>query len=398
MNKTDKLKNNIFNSNRETWLDILKAIAVSSVVFHHAGFPVFFLGMIFVSVFFISSGYVFKEQSFLQYMKKQFLRLWIPFVVANFLAVLLHNLLTVIGLWPGYPYEIKDIALFVVRSFAFCFSDALCSPHWFVFMIFTAGIAFYGLYYLSCLIAKYLCIKERRKKEGKENDTVDNANIGTDKFNRVRDIVLGVISAAMFIYGLIFNHGLNTIMWSNCAFVTNIFYGMILFWFGYAMKRYDLVSKLLSVKMWAKVVIFAVFTAILSIAFIKGYIADHRAGNFTMAPIVPFISLMGFVWLLLFAKAVIEKIPTVRSIVCYMGRNSLYIMLYQGLAYQLVTFIQVKICHIPYDPAWQWQNVYMGSGLWVSLAGVCGVLLPLLIPIIKEYFSKVFKSFCSKKS
>lgn len=362
-------------NNREIWLDILKAIAVSSVVFHHAGFPVFFLGMIFVSVFFISSGYVFKEQSFWEYMKKQFFRLWIPFVVANFLAVLLHNLLTVVGLWPGYPYEIRDVVMIVLRSFAFCFSDGLCSPHWFVFMIFAAGIAFYCLYYLCSFVSK----------------RVVNHSVGSEKIGKIRDILIGVISLIMFILGLVFNDGLNKIMWSNCAFVTNIFYGMILFAFGYAIRRYKLVKKLLGLGMWIKIVIFVLCSVVLSAEYLKGYIADHRAGNFTMAPFVPIVSLMGFTWLVLFSKAVIEKIPGVRDVLAYMGRNSLYIMLYQGLAYQLVTFIQVKICHIPYDPAWQWQNVYMGSGLWVTLAGICGVLLPLAVPEVKGLISKRFK-------
>lgn len=380
MNKS-QTENRTGVKEREIWLDILKATAVSAVSFFHAGFPTFFLPMIILSAFIVASGYVFKEQKLIDYLKKQFFRLWIPFVVANFLAVLLRNLLISVGLWAGYPYKGKAVFMSVLRSFVFCFSDDLCSPHWFVFMIFTVGVFFYFLYYLCVFTERFLL----GLKKGK---TVENSI----REGLVRDVLICVISVLMFIAGIVFNGPLNKFMWNNCAFVTNIFYATILYSLGYISKRYALIKKILNLNLWVKIGVFILLSIVLSVLYLKGYIVDHRAGRFSNPILVPGVAYMGFLWLMFVSKAVIEKLPTVvKSFICYIGRNSLYIMLYHAMAYQVVTFIQVKICHIPYDPAWQWQNVYMGNGMWVTLAGLCGVIIPLAVPKLKSIIAKRFR-------
>lgn len=333
---------------REKWLDIVKAIAVSAVVFHHAGFPVMFLNMVFVSVFFVTSGYVFKKQKFIDFIKKQFLRLWVPFVISNIVILLGHNLLCALGLWQGNPYGVKAMLILIGRSLLFVEADSLCAPQWFVFMIFAANVAYYGLYNLIKTInEKYM------------------------------DIVLGIICLVMYVLGIIFAPVLNKIMWGNSAFITNVFVGMILYYAGYECRKYKLVEKISSLRAVVNIVIFVLCTSILMSCYVFGYVADHRAGIFTMPWIVPVITIMGMIWMILLAKGVIERIPFVSEIVAFIGENSLYVMLFHGLAFQIVTFIQVKICHIPYDPGWIWQNIYMGSGLWVVSAGLVGTLAPV---------------------
>lgn len=366
---------------REKWLDIVKAIAVSAVVFHHAGFPVMFLNMVFVSVFFVTSGYVFKERSVLEFAKKQFMYLWVPFVIANVIILLSHNLLCVIGLWAGSPYDMASLLKLFARSFVFIFTDSLCAPQWFVFMIFATNVGFYVLYSIS------------------------------KRFAGARmDIVMLIVSAGMFVGGVVFAPRLNRIMWANSAFVTNVMVGMILYYIGYISRKYSLIDKIVRPGFLRKnvsdledegkkdvpqnkadkivyiydIAVFAILTCALFTLYKLGYIADHRAGNFTHPWILPLVTIMGLLWMVLLAKGVIERIPFVCDVVSYVGKCSLYVMLFHGLAFQIVTFVQVKICGIAYDPAWIWQNVYMGSGLWVVSAGVVGTLAPIVGRFIVE--------------
>lgn len=354
---------NYTQAKREKWLDIVKAVAVSAVVFHHAGFPVLFLNMIFVSVFFVTSGYVFKEQSFKSYIVKQIKRLWIPFVISNIIILLGHNLLCAIGLWEGSPYEIGAFCELTARSLLFVEADSLCAPQWFVFMIFSANLAFYILYYLTKFIARLMGDGEEQKKV---------AGLIT-----IRDAILLAECVILYIIGLVFADRLNQIMWGNSAFLTNVMFGMILFYIGFISRKYNLPAKLLQLNKIVLISMFVVATGILGIMYYMGYIADHRAGYFSHSYLLPVITLIGAIWLLLLSKGIIEKIPFVRDIVGYVGENSLYVMLFHGLAFQVITFIQVKICHIPYDSGWIWQNIYMGSGLWVVSAGLVGTLLPV---------------------
>ena len=361
------------NKEREVWLDIIKGIAVMLIVLFHAGFPIFLFSSIMVSVFFICSGYVFKNQSFYSYIKKQFFHLLLPFVAANFISTLIHNLLTLMGMWPGGSYKVTDIVRITCRAFLFGFSDGLCAPHWFAFMIFTAGASFWVIHYLSCIIAKKLCTSS-----------------GTDKCAKITSVILLFFSLVMFIVGICANESLNKIMWSNCAFVTNIFYVMILFAFGYMANQYKLAQKADKLPTVVKLVIFVILSVVMTVLYLKGYSVDHRAGLFSMKILVPLLSAIGFMWFY-FASKVIEKIRFAGCFVSFAGRNSLYVMLYHAMAFQLVTFVQVKICHIPYDSSWQWQNIYMGSGIWVCAAGCVGITVPLGVAKIKQAVRALFR-------
>lgn len=356
---------------REDWLDIAKAILMVGVSFRHSGVPIYFLPTIVVTSFIAISGYGFRERKFIDFIKKQFLGMWVPFVVANTIVMLFHNVWVNMGIWDGAPYDMPTKLQLIIRSCKFYASDALGAADWFVFMIFICNLSFFFLYYLAKLI-----------------------------FRQYLDIALAVISAIMFIVGIVYNAQLNTIIWANNAFLTNVFMCMSVYYIGYIARKYSLIAKIMQLNKKLLFGIYVVVVGILCYGYsVLGYLADNRTGLFTVPWMLPIMTVSALIWMLLTSKAIIEKIPVIRELAEYAGQSSLYIMLYHGLAFQIVTIIQVKMLHMEYDPAWQWPNFYMGSGFWVLLAGCLGIVVPMIIRWVWMYFKGlIFKKFVVKKN
>lgn len=80
-------------------LDILKDIAIICMVAGHAGAPfTHFIYLFHMAVFFMASGYFYKDSSsdqissVFKVIRKQLMHLWVPFFCCNAVYVLLHNL------------------------------------------------------------------------------------------------------------------------------------------------------------------------------------------------------------------------------------------------------------------------------------------------------------------
>ena len=64
--------------------DIIKGICIFLVAVMHTGHPVYFMEYGFLYAFFFVSGATFKRKPFGQFLKGKLLRIYIPFVLANF--------------------------------------------------------------------------------------------------------------------------------------------------------------------------------------------------------------------------------------------------------------------------------------------------------------------------
>ena len=68
--------------------DIIKGICIFLVAVMHTGHPVYFFEYGFLFAFFFVSGATFRRKSFGKFLKSKLLRIYIPFVLANFAGYL----------------------------------------------------------------------------------------------------------------------------------------------------------------------------------------------------------------------------------------------------------------------------------------------------------------------
>lgn len=95
---------------RNTTIDIVKGIGVFCVVAGHSLFPgTHFISLFHVAVFFIASGYFFKEsysengKNLFLFVKRKFITLWLVYVVWMAIFTLLHNFFIVIHVYTNDP-------------------------------------------------------------------------------------------------------------------------------------------------------------------------------------------------------------------------------------------------------------------------------------------------------
>jgi len=100
---------------RDPVVSMTKGIGIILMVVGHSGCPVFlhdFIYMFHMPLFFIMAGWCFKEtylKSISKYVFKKLKGLYVPYVVISLLFLLLHNIFVRLHLEAGTIYDFKDI-------------------------------------------------------------------------------------------------------------------------------------------------------------------------------------------------------------------------------------------------------------------------------------------------
>ena len=105
--------------------DIIKGICILLVAIMHTGHPVYFMEYGFLFAFFFVSGCTFKRKPFLQFLKGKVLRIYIPFVLANFAGYFIGKFYYSLSGYSGYGYSLSDAAK---RIFSFQIAENIMSP------------------------------------------------------------------------------------------------------------------------------------------------------------------------------------------------------------------------------------------------------------------------------
>lgn len=98
------------NKNRIDEIDIIKSLGIICMVAGHAGAPfTHFVYLFHIAIFFIASGYFFKQDSAMNFytikaaMFRKMKQLWLPFVIWNSIYILFHNFFIKINVYTDNP-------------------------------------------------------------------------------------------------------------------------------------------------------------------------------------------------------------------------------------------------------------------------------------------------------
>lgn len=140
-------------------ISIAKGIGILLMVVGHSGCPSVlrnFIYMFHIPLFFIISGYCFKEKyltDFKLFAIKRIHGLYLPFVKYSILFLLLHNLFFKIGIYnadygvgiASISYNLSTVVKHLIHIFLLINYEQLISPLWFVATLFEGYFLFYAV-------------------------------------------------------------------------------------------------------------------------------------------------------------------------------------------------------------------------------------------------------------
>ena len=158
-------------------IDILKALGIICMVSGHSGAPfTHFIYLFHIAVFFIASGFFFKESNSenIKAAAKSILRklkqLWLPFFVWTSIFTLLHNFFIQINVYTDNPeilnwvtgeqiatiapYSVKEIIINILKGAILKCSEQIFGAGWFLAILFMVSVCYLAVDYLTKLIFK----------------------------------------------------------------------------------------------------------------------------------------------------------------------------------------------------------------------------------------------------
>lgn len=161
-------------STRDTNVDIIKAIGIICMVAGHCDSPITkFIYLFHMAIFFIASGYCFKEtnsdnfQNLRKFFSRKVQTLWLPYVLWTSIYSLLHNIFIKINVYTNNSsilnyihgeyigttdyWSIRDILINIVKSMALHGGTQIGGALWFLATLMEISV----LYCLNdCIIKK----------------------------------------------------------------------------------------------------------------------------------------------------------------------------------------------------------------------------------------------------
>lgn len=259
---------------------------------------------------------------------------YLPFVKWSILFILLHNLFTYMGLQSGF-YDVKTTMTKVLRVFLLKQSEPMLSQLWFL-----ASLT------ISSLLAVFTTHFLKKKKQ---------LNIKFLCLSIAISLSLSVILSYVEINGLV------TMV--RISFFANSFYLS-----GFLFRHQNLMKRFLS----AGCMLLYIIGAICPL-FIKLEFFGTRELSILLYYVVAMCGILATI-------SLSRKLAEIRyfNVLSFIGRNTLYILVFHYLAFKLVSFgyvmmtgedIELLAQNVIYAPEW-W--------LWIVYS-VVGVAIPLLI-------------------
>ncbi len=318
--------------------DIIKGICIFLVAIMHTGHPVYFMEYGFLFAFFFVSGATFKRKPFLQFLKGKLLRIYIPFVLANFAGYFIGKFYYSLSGYGGYGYSLKDAAL---RIFSFQIAENIMSPSWFLLPMFLVVFLFYFLH------------------------------LALDKLKYRDEILLGG-SFVVFLLGLYFRQPLAAIIWNKCSVVYSLTYALFFCALGYYYHNHPEVSKkIVSGKYSAEIFI-------VSLLFMNeiwshyDYTLNVRYGETSSGAMTVIVSIIG-VFAIVYLARCMARMALFEKIFCLLGRHSLAIMLFHVISYGVVTIA------LHYAMGWDYP-VTWAFGYYSEKISYVNALVGVVIP------------------
>ena len=318
--------------------DIIKGICIFLVAVMHTGHPVYFFEYGFLFAFFFVSGATFRRKSFGQFLKSKLLRIYIPFVLANFAGYFIGRFYYNLSGYGGYGFSLPEAAK---RIFSFQIAENIMSPSWFLLPMFLVVFVFYFLHW------------------------------ALDKLKYRDEILLGG-SFAVFLLGLFFRQPLAAIIWNKCSVVYALTYALFFCALGYYYHNHpEVAGKVISGK-YSPVIFVLGVVGLNEIWSHYNYTLNIRYGETSSGAVTSVVSIVG-VFVILYLAKWMTKIPVFDRLFCMLGRHSLAIMLFHIICYGVVTIALHYVMGWEYPATWAF-GYYSEKISYVN--ALAGVLIP----------------------
>ena len=285
--------------------------------------------------FFFASGATFKRKPFWQFLKGKLLRIYVPFVLANFAGYFIGKFYYSLSGYGGYGFSLPEA---VKRILSFQIAENIMSPSWFLLPMFLVVFVFYFLHW------------------------------ALEKLKYRDEILLGG-SFAVFLLGLYFRQSLATIIWNKCSVVYALTYALFFCALGYYYHNHpEVAKKLVSGKYGAE--IFIVSLLVLNEVWNhSGYTLNIRYGEASSGAVTVLVSIVGVFVIVYLAKAM-TKMALFEKLFCLLGRHSMAIMLFHIISYGVVTIALHYVMGWEYPVTWAFGYYSETISYLNALAGV----------------------------
>lgn len=333
--------NHITQQKHYTEISATKGILIILMVIGHSGAPKWLaepLSLVRMPCFFLISGFLFKEKyldEIRNYVTRKVKGLYIPFIKWSFIFLLLHNLFYYLNIY-SISYNINDYKHKIFQILTMTGSEQLLGGFWFLKELLYASIFSLFTFKLITSINKKLSIR-----------------------------VLLTTSLVFALFSIMYSYANFKIptIGSKTLLATSYFI------VGYAFHKINMIYTNIN-KRGIGIFLFTVF--VISSLYVKGSMENKGIS------IIPY-----------FAVSIIASVSTIyltkyitgylMKILDYVGKNTLYILIFHFLSFKIVSLFILMIENLPYTnlstfPVLEDRNGFM----WVIYT-IIGVVVPLLI-------------------
>ena len=343
----------MINKTRNIQMDILRGIGIILIVLGHCGFPqTHFLYLFHLAIFFIVSGYFFKEEhvkdkeSLKKFIINKIKRLYLPFVIGNIICVLLNNFFINVNLYSNLThsyYSIKEIIINILKVILFRGHTEMLGATWFLQILFIITIA-YAI--IEFIIKKY-----------------------SIKTKTVIQLVVSLIFFSIGYYLVAKNINIKIIS-------SQVLTCYILFDFGRKISKYKMETKD-STKMLIMITSFMLLVILNKLGTIE--LSQHKYTN----PIY-FISVSILGWYFIYELSYfVSKTKKLASSLQYIGENTMPIIFCHFFAFKIINLIGVLILNKDITMISTFPVLFKDFYWWIIYA-LAGVMIPMLLNKIKN--------------
>lgn len=350
------------NKNRNVVIDIIKAIGIISVVLSHTfdygTRPRNFLFIFHLPLFFIVSGYLYKNSkdpwSFIGKKLSSFLKLYLLY---NIIFLVFHNLFFKMGILENSSlYNLRDFVVNFLNFFLFQSSESFSGPMWFVPVLF-----------VSLVIYNFI------------THFIYRENIFKSEIYRTWAVVFCAL-LGFYLNSRHINIGLN---YQSCFLIMPFIH------FGQLFKLY------FKDKIKPDIVI-SIFLLLNSIGFFMnvGGSVDIAFGYY-WHPILFFIIPTALVYVIYtFSYYVSHRENIISRVLAFIGCNSFHIMALHVMFFKLFDFVFYKLFKPDLFPLNRFPiSINRFNFIYTILSIICSLLVVKLIEIIKKNFVSKFKFY-----
>lgn len=346
--------------NRDSRIDIVKALGIVLMVFYHAGTPgKNFVYLFHMALFFICSGYCYSHKSEdepLGYIKKKIRTLYVPCLVSGIIVASLHNLFLDIHIYSYEVYSKLDFIGWmkqVLKCLAFAGGHQMIGANWFFRTLFFSSV----MYMLLNRILNMIVKNDNKKVVARAVICVILTGIGG---------YLGVRLA----FGKYFN------------FLTV----MLLLDMGLALKE----QKILAIFNTTNRKIFGILVGFGILMVLNQFGEISINSNIIINPVYFAVcSASGFLMTYLIADY-FNRTPFNKWLK-YVGQKSIWIMFFHYVGFKIVTLCEILVLHEPIENLAAYPAHHTKNGMW-AIYGISGVLFPLLFVWTGNYVKRIYQS------